>query len=177
MQHPPNRKNVDMTFYCEGARYTLPLHLAPQSSVMLDIKNIVEANAPDAAGNVFPAGTTEGSVTFESADGPMEQMNVVISGAVFNVVTGTCGICCVPCCGTTDVLLDPTSDACSVGDTQQFDGSTFQVTGGNWSSSNTSVATVNSSGLMSAVGSGTSVLTFTARLPASSDCGQPLPGE
>jgi hypothetical protein len=46
--------------YDNGAgRYRIPVRLEPQSSVMLDLKNIIEANAPDADGNVFPANKSE----------------------------------------------------------------------------------------------------------------------
>lgn len=176
-------QDVLVTLYYDNGKYKLPVHLAPQASVMLDIKNIVEANAPDADGNTFPADAREGSASFDSMEGPSGQINLIISGAVFNVVTGTCFGCCVPCCGTTDVFLDPSSDACTLGDSEQFtamaeqcDGSSFQ-TGGSWSSSNTSVMTVNSSGLMSTVGSGRATLAFIGNLPANSDCGYPLPGE
>jgi hypothetical protein len=167
-----------------SGKYKIPVRVEPQSSVMLDLKNIIESNAPDADGNVFPASTSEGGATIESADGPTGQMNLIISGAVFNVVTGTCFGCCVPCCGISEVFMDPSSDACTVGDTQQFQaveedcqgGDTF-TTGVTWSSSNTAVMTVNSSGLMSAVAPGSATLNFQSTLPASSDCGQPVPGE
>ncbi|MGB9123779.1 MAG: Ig-like domain-containing protein, partial [Candidatus Angelobacter sp.] len=167
-----------------SGKYKIPVRVGPQSSVMLDLKNIIESNAPDADGNVFPSNTSEGGATIESADGPTGQMNLIISGAVFNVVTGTCFGCCVPCCGVSDIYTDPSSDACSVGDTQQFqvveeqcDGSTSEGEGSGWTSSNTAVATVNSSGLMTAVGPGSATLFLTENLPASSDCGEPLPGE
>ena len=104
---------ITLYYNAENGKYQIPVHLAPQASVMLDIKEIVEANAPDAAGNVFPANTTEGSAAFENTEGPTGQINLVISGAVFNVVTGTCMGCCVPCCGTSDVFLTPPSDVCS----------------------------------------------------------------
>ena len=177
-------QDVLVTLYYSGGsgKYKLPLHLAPQASVILDIKNIVEANAPDADGNTFPADAREGSASFDSP-APAGQITLIISGAVFNVVTGTCFGCCVPCCGTTDVFLDPSSDACTLGDSEQFtamaeqcDGSSF-ATGGTWSSSNTSVMTVNSSGLMSTVGVGSATLAFIGNLPANADCGYPLPGE
>jgi len=171
-------------YYGDNGKYKMPVHVVPQGSLMLDVKNIVKANAPDPSGNVFPPGTSEGSTSFESAEGPAGQINVIISGAVFNVVTGTCTNCCVPCCGTSDVFLNPGSDACTVGATEQFqaiseqcDGTELdETTGGSWSSSNAAVATV-SSGFMTAVGPGSATLFFTANLPASSDCGQPLAGE
>jgi hypothetical protein len=180
----PQKVVVTLHYDNGSAKYKIPVQIGPQSSVMLDLKNIIESNAPDADGNVFPANTSEGGATIESADGPTGQMNLIISGAVFNVVTGTCFGCCVPCCGVSDVYLDPSSDVCAVGNTQQFqaveedcEGSDTYTTGGTWSSSNTGVMTVNSTGLMSAVGPGSASLRFTANLPASSDCGQPVPGE
>lgn len=98
-------------------------------------------------------------------------------------VTGTCFGCCVPCCGVSDVYMDPSSDVCTVGNTEQFhaaeedcDGGIAETTGGTWSSSNTAVMTVNSSGLMSAVASGSATLSFHSTLPATSDCGEPIPG-
>ena len=134
-----------------SAKYKIPVQVGPQSSIMLDLKNIIESNAPDAEGNVFPANTSEGGATIESADGPAGQMNLIISGAVFNVVTGTCFGCCVPCCGISDVFMDPSSDVCTIGETEQFhaaeedcDGGITETTGGTWSSSNTTVMTVSS---------------------------------
>jgi hypothetical protein len=80
--------------------------------------------------------------------------------------------------------MDPSSDICAVGDTEQFhaaeedcDGGITETTGGTWSSSNTAVMTVNSTGLMSALHGGSATLNFHSTLPASSDCGQPVPGE
>jgi len=178
-------QDVLVTLYYNGGsgKYKVPVHLVPQGSIMLDINNVVKANAPDKDGNVFPPNTSEGSAAFESLEGPTGQIKVIISGAVFNVLTGTCTNCCVPCCGTSDVLLVPSSDACFEGDATQFvaeaeqcDGSQFAA-GGTWSSNNTAVATIDSSGLMSAVGVGSATLFFTANLPATSDCGQPLAGE
>jgi hypothetical protein len=166
-----------------SGKYKIPVRVEPQSSVMLDLKNIIESNAPDADGNVFPANTSEGGATIESADGPTGQMNLIISGAVFNVVTGTCFGCCVPCCGISEVYFNQASYSCSVGSTQQVevteedcDGGTSQVSGG-MSSSNTAVFTVDDSGLMTAVSAGSATISFSDNLQASSDCGEPLPGE
>jgi hypothetical protein len=180
-------QDVLVTLYYNGGsgKYRVPVHLVPQGSITLDINNVVKANAPDKDGNVFPPNTSEGSAAFESLEGPTEQIKVIISGAVFNVLTGTCTNCCVPCCGASDVLVDPSSDACSMGETQPFvalqemcDGSQFDITtGGTWSSNNTAVATVSSSGWMTAVGVGSATVFFTSNLPATSDCGQPLAGE
>lgn len=178
-------QDVLVTLFYDNGKYKLPVHLAPQASVMLDIKNIVEANAPDADGNTFPADVREGSASFDSMEGPSGQINLIISGAVFNVVTGTCFGCCVPCCGTTDVSLSASSDACVVGDTIQFqatadqcDGSTLdESSGGSWSSGTTAVATVNGSGLVNGVGSGNDTISFKIQMPGNADCGYPLPGE
>jgi len=85
-------------------------------------------------------------------------------GGTFNVQTATCGSVCINCCGYNNFVVLPSNYYCPVGQSMQCDlqgtncndgTSTFSA---NWTSSNTSVMTINSSGVMTSVAPGTATI-------------------
>jgi len=155
-------------YYGDGSgRYHFPVHLAPQASITIDVAMLIRGQQPDADGKVIPSGVREGSASFDTAgrDGNAPDgkklVTVVISGGLYNVRNGTCGMNCTYCNGYSNFVLNPSSLFCLVGCTAQFIvqatdsyGSTQTLQAGSWSSDNTAVMTVNNSGATQGVGSG-----------------------
>lgn len=156
-------------YYADGSgKYQLPVHLDPQASTMIDMVMLIETGQPDPNGNVIPATVHQGSVVFESAKGKGQWMTLVVSGAVFNPQTATCGTSCTTCCGYSGFTIGPSPFYCLVNASVQCnatasycDGSTTTFSA-SWSSDNTAVATVGSStGLVTGVSPGTANITAT----------------
>ncbi len=159
-------QDITATFYYgDGSgKYTLPVSLMPQGSTMIDMGMLIAERMPDANKNVIPATVVQGSVSFISSD-EIKRMNLIIAAGTFNVETATCGRICVNCCAIRTPVLLPPNPSVPVGHTLQGSASGLDCTGvdeplavGSWSSSETTVATVNSSGLMSGVAAGTATI-------------------
>ena len=153
-------------FYADGlGRYTLPVHLAPQASTMIDVGMLKMEQTPDASGNVIPDLEEEGGVEISSPKGHAQWLTVVVSAAFYNPHRGTCGCICINCNGYSNpaVVASPFTVAVK-GNTQlhmhmtyyngQVDGFTSSAS---WSSSNTAIATVgngSTAGLTTGVSAG-----------------------
>src|SRR5947207_7008009 len=133
---------------------------------MIDIKDLIMMGKTDADGNVIPPSVEEGSASFESAKGRIEEFTAVISGGVFNVTTATCGSSCISCCGQNNISVAPQNWTCPFGDGMGFTSTVRDCSGvginvgGHWNSSNTSIATVSSAGYMSSVAVGADTIGF-----------------
>ncbi len=97
-------------------------------------------------------------------------MTLSASVATFNVATATCCTNKVYCYGYTSPSVVPNGGYCPVGVTVQCtcqavynNGPTVPVSGCTWSSSNTALATINSSGVMTGVSAGS--VTISAQFP------------
>lgn len=120
---------------------------------------LLRSRQPDPQGNLLPLGTTEGSVVISSAKDFGATFSVSIAAGTFNPATATCGVHCSSCNGVTAFVVNPNPFMCFVGQSMSFtatatfaNGTTQNVTSSTrWSSSNTSVATINSSGVMSSL--------------------------
>jgi len=118
------------------------------------VAQLIAAQQPDAEGNVIPRGVQQGSAKFSGPGGPTQPITRNVSAGVFNVQTATCGTVCICCFGIVKIVINPNPMFCPLGTSVQAtataiysDGSTADVTqGGNWSSSNTAVATVQTQG-------------------------------
>jgi len=152
-------------YYADGSgKYVLPVHLEPQASTMIDMAMLIMEHKSDASGNVIPPNIQEGSAQFESAKGHREKMTLVVAGGIYNVVDATCGSSCVTCCGDSNWGITPNPIICLVGESMTCGVTTVDCNGysvfpSSWSSSNTAVMTVNSSGVVTGHGVGTANIT------------------
>ncbi len=155
----------DMAFtfhYADGSgEYRLPIHLTAKADTMISVAELRMTGKPDVNGNTFSATAQEGSASLTNLADPHGEQTVVVSTGTFNVRTATCGGGCNLCRGLTNVVVvGPSSVAVST--TAQFsaianysDGTSSDVTGGSlWSSSNSSIASVNVAGVVSGVAPG-----------------------
>jgi Bacterial Ig-like domain (group 2) len=123
-------------------------------------QEIVHSQARDAEGNVIPVEITEGSAELMGVQGEVDSMLVAMEAGIYNVKKATCGTySCETCNGVTDASVNPGSFTVAVGGTKQLNfieiwNSGQQYNGGDWSSYNPSVATVNSSGLVTGIAAG-----------------------
>jgi hypothetical protein len=169
----------------EGGHYDFPRHLGPRATQVFNISEIVHIQLPDAEGNVIPVGITEGSAELMGAQGEVDSMLVAMDAGIYNVRKATCGTySCETCNGVTGTSMNPSPFTVAVGGTIQLDfieywNSGQQYHGGDWTSYNTSVATVSSSGLVTGIAAGSANIhaqdhwsepTYTANF-----CGYNLP--
>lgn len=162
-------------YFGDGSgHYRMPLHLSSFASANLDIRQLISTGQPDPEGNGFPRDGAEGSLVIAAASGVTAPITIAANSGVFNVTTATCGSYCICCDGYTAISVTPNPEDCPIGETDQLhatatydDGSTYDVTTtATWTSSNTAVATVSSSGLLTAYEAGTTTITASDQLPA-----------
>jgi hypothetical protein len=112
---------------------------------------------------------SQGSAVIENAKGFNQTVEAGICTGVYNVQTGTCNPPCTNCNGVTSVQVTPNPTACLIGTTMQFTATAYYYNGNQqnvtsscqWSSSNTSLATVSSGGLMTSLAIGSPTITAT----------------
>jgi hypothetical protein len=74
--------------------------MEPAGMVMIDIKEIANMGLPDSEGHLLPPSAHQGSLVIMASSGhEMDAINVVISGGIYNPLTGTCGNTCETCNG------------------------------------------------------------------------------
>jgi Bacterial Ig-like domain (group 2) len=153
---------VTIGFNGGDGHYKLPVHLEPGAGKVIDLAEVIRAAKPDADGHLIPRNVEGGGMIISGSSGLPEKINVVVSGGVFSVFGATCFPRCVTCGPPPTVLaLTPASLSVPVGGSQQMtstiqysNGQSFSDTNTTWTSKNTSVATVSSSGMMNAVAAG-----------------------
>jgi len=148
-----------------GGHYDLPINLAPRETRMFNLSEIIATQVPDAQGNIIPASIQEGSAKIVGSQADHQHILVAVDSGVYNVRRATCYTSCYTCDGATawTVALNPFGVAVS-GQQQEYlvaqwnTGAQNSYTSqANWSSNNTSVATVNT-GLVQAVSVGSMVI-------------------
>ena len=159
-------QDIVATFYFGNGsgKYTVPIHLDAQASTMIDMAMLIAEIKPDADGNVIPPSIQEGSVQFATAKGKNEKIKLVLAGGIYNVSTATCGTTCVTCCGASNWGISPNPIFCPIGEsmpcgTTAVDCNGSAVVPSTWSSSNTAVMTVTSSGVVTSVSVGQATIT------------------
>ena len=143
-----------------GGRYLVPMHLGPRATRTFNVSEIIQNQVPDAEGSTIPTTIHEGSATVTGIHADPEHILLAMDVGIYNVRKATCGGGCIYCDGYTTFNMSPGSASFAVRATKQYQalgtwssGAQYSVAN-SWSSSHTSVATVNSSGLATGVAAG-----------------------
>ncbi len=157
-------QDLSFTLFYTGGQYVYPIHLGPRETRTLNVSDVLHTSIPDAAGNVIPAGLTEGSAEIAGSLGEQQQILLSLDVATYNVRKATCGVVCWECDGIVYAAIDLSPFAVAVGGTT---GETFYETSNtgyqygasaSWRSSSTSIATVNTAGVVTGVSTGSLTL-------------------
>jgi hypothetical protein len=162
---------VVMSILHAGDQYTMGFRqVKPGETIALDIRKLRDERVPDVEGQVLPLNLLSGQIQWYWRNGPpmigrVNQMS--LSAAIArNMSCGSC--CCTP--DTVTVSLAPSSSTNSVGGTSQdvawetdsgcSGTSTFPLppSQASWGSSNSPVASVNTSGNVSALSPGSATI-------------------
>jgi len=159
-------QDLVLTLYYSGGHYKIPIHLAARQSYNLDMMSLVRSRIPDPDGTLIPSNITNGSGILSGAGGETDKISVALAASVFNVRNATCGGACTTCNGATAFGFDPDPYAIPVAGTEQTTtqatwntGSAYANPSGTWMTSSSSIATVNSSGMISGKGPGSATIT------------------
>jgi hypothetical protein len=146
-----------------GGHYSLPVHLGARATRMFNISEIVQAQIPDAEGNVIPLSVEEGSGRIAGGLADNQAILVGIDAGIYNVRKATCGLLCFSCDGAESANVTPAPFGIGVGAKLQMDftdhwdtGAEYDLTDESQWSGNS--VTVNSSGLATAGNTATSAL-------------------
>jgi len=184
--HDSQPQDLSLIVHYSGGSYTYPIHLDAQSSSTVDLFDILHSGKPDAHGNTIPSGIESGSASLEGAAGEVEEINVTLTAASYDVGHATCVTRCLSCNGFADFGILPLPWDSPLLQSLQLYGYGHHASGNQydltarttWSSNNTNVANVangTSAGLMSPVSPGSAVINGTTdNLPlAGQICDQP----
>jgi len=186
-------QDIVATFYYGNGsgKYTIPIHLDAQASTMIDMAMLIAEKKLDPSGNIIPPTVQEGSAQFGSAKARNEKITIVVAAGIYNVSTATCGGGCITCCGASNFGISPNPIYCPIGETMPcsstaVDCNGYSVFPSSWSSSDTSVMTVDSSGNVHGVSAGSAtitahfngVITYTGQMCGGNGCpsAPPAPG-
>jgi hypothetical protein len=159
-----------------GGEYVIGMKTVPAGETFaLDIRTLRDEGIKDIHENKLPSAASTGQILWQWRSGPKlvgRVRNVSISkGLANNMSCPTCGCACP---NTPSIALSPSSVSGPIGISFQFivwqtdDNPSacygpfpYQVAADDWGSSDTSVATVNSSGVANLVGAGTANISAT----------------
>ncbi|HKW75173.1 MAG TPA: hypothetical protein VJN64_06580 [Terriglobales bacterium] len=147
-------EDLQMTLFFMDGQYKVPIHLDPKGSTMLMLGEIITAHRPDADGHTIPFFIHQGSAILSGAGGMGELINVSVSSSIFNVANATCGSLCPTCLGIVDFSVSPSSTSTNVGGMLNYTATETNTSGGtadvttraSWSSTNSSVGSLQSAG-------------------------------
>jgi hypothetical protein len=130
---------------------------------LFNMSEIVHSQIPDAEGNVIPSSIHEGSARISGQHGLPEHILLAMDASSYNVVKATCGFICLPCIAIADdgdIDAPPVNMGVGGTDTVKF---MVQLQNGDqadytnlttWSTSDTSIASVRSAGVIKGVAVG-----------------------
>lgn len=159
------QQDLVFTLYYSGGHNSFPIYLGPRESRSLNVSEFTMEGIHDIDGNMVPMEAQTGSAEISGAQGENEHILIGVEAAVYNVVKATCEIVCETCIGFVNVTLVQSPFSLTVGNSIQQTFAVTYSTGtqynrtnlGIWSSTNTSVASVNY-GLISGVGAGSATV-------------------
>jgi IPT/TIG domain len=181
----PHEYTLQIVF--DGGAYVLGVkNLEARQVIAYDIRELRDLQIPDAVGRTIPQKITSGKVHWSirgTADRSLIARIEQLDSVKGLSMTSACGACCPN--SFDSIYMSPGAVAGFPGDTTQFT-LTLQevncfgtllpptpVSGGFWSSSNTSVAIVNSSGFATAVGPGSALIqNFSTGTVYTNCCGE-----
>ena len=160
---------LDYTSDGQAYRYDLPETVIPgRGTALIDLSEYVGSGVADADGDIIPAGVTFGGYRVRKVAGGTSR-RLTTEALLVNRRTKTFLPLYNTCCGYTDVSSQPSSISGPVGSTAQvvlFAENTCsgfpEPIAANWSSSNSDVASVNSSGGVSFNNPGSASITGSA---------------
>jgi Bacterial Ig-like domain (group 2) len=166
------------TVFFAGGHYLYPIHLEPRATSMFNMSELIENQLPDSEGNVIPLSVREGSGKLSGSVAENQHILVAVDAGTYNVRKATCVFRCITCNGAVSFTVAANPFAVAVSGTLQMSmkdrwntGSTYDVTSASdWSSSNTSVATVDQTALAHGISVGGATL-------SAFDYSEPLGGQ
>ena len=162
-------QDLVLTLYYSGGHYTIPIHLAARQSYNLDMMSLIRSRVPDPSGTLIPSNITSGSGILSGAGGETDKISVAVAASIFNVRNATCGNICNTCNGlaneffgeATYTVVIQGNVAATFTEVMNTGTTITNNSSGVWSSNNTAVATVNSSGVITGQSAGTTPIVFT----------------
>ena len=158
------RQDLSFSLFYTGGQYVYPIQLGPRETRALNVSEILHSSMPDAAGNLIPAGISEGSAEIAGSLGEHQHTLISLDVAVYNVRKATCGVVCWECDGVVSASIYLSPFAVAVGGTtaetfyETWNTGSQHNASASWRSSATSIATVNSSGVVTGVKAGSLTL-------------------
>ncbi len=151
-----------------GGHYSLPVHLAARATRMFNISEIIQAQIPDAEGNVIPVSVQEGSGRISGGNADNESILIGIDAGTYNVRKATCGVICFVCDGAASNSLTPNPFEVTIDGQLQMDFTVTYNTGGQYdltsqSTWNADSVSVTSSGLASGLTAGSAWISVVDR--------------
>jgi hypothetical protein len=104
-----------LTLFFSGGHYKYPIHVGPKATRSFNMSEIIEAQTPDAEGNIIPAVVHEGSAEIAGAEGATQPILAAIDFGIYNVQKATCYPTCIDCNGVVDDWIDANPFSVAVG--------------------------------------------------------------
>jgi hypothetical protein len=115
-----DEQDLLVTFYFDGGRYKLPVHLRVGASTMFNVSEIIMEQKPDPDGNIIPREALYGTSVLSGAQSSAEFINVAVASGVFNVARATCGNKCPTCLGYNGFQVTLGNPFCADGSSDGF---------------------------------------------------------
>jgi len=158
-------QDATLVLYYSGGQYRIPIHLEARQSYNLDMMTLLKSRAPDPDGNLIPPYIESGSAMLVGPGGELDKMTVVLSASGYNVRNATCFPMCINCGGVVDVTVNGvslgiTQTAQASAEVDMADGSQLEY-GGDWTISNSAVASIDGGGTVTGYVAGDAIITYT----------------
>ncbi len=158
-------QDATLVLYYSGGQYRIPIHLEARQSFNLDMMTLLKSRMPDSDGNLIPTYIASGSAMLIGPGGELDKLTVVLSASGYNVRNATCFPMCINCGGVVSITVNSVSlginqTAQATAEVDLADGSELEE-GGDWTISNSAIASINGVGTVTGYVAGSAVITFT----------------